>query len=159
MEQNINNHFTSTEPNSNIDISLFDVAEFEKEREELDEKKDHYFQQQQRIVIVFVYEDIFCEIEECDWKRYNIIHNTFGIFCLRKNVHQMVLNVLKEFLHCKLSKIQYTGEQKKELDDDKIFLSIKSAECKIIANVMEDGHGLINAWQFVNGFNKKILNI
>ena len=39
MEQDLNNHFTSTEPNSNIDIGLFDVTEFEKEREELDEKK------------------------------------------------------------------------------------------------------------------------
>ena len=61
MEQKINNHFTSTEPNSNKDIGLFDVTEFEKEREELDEKKnDHYFQQRQRIAIVFVYEHIFC---------------------------------------------------------------------------------------------------
>ena len=39
MEQNINNHFTSTEPNSNMNIGLFDVTEFEKEHEELDEKK------------------------------------------------------------------------------------------------------------------------
>ena len=35
MEQDLNNHFTSTEPDSNIDIGLFDVTEFEKEREEL----------------------------------------------------------------------------------------------------------------------------
>ena len=46
-EQNIKNYFTSTEPISNIDIGLFDVTEFEKEREELNKKrkKDHYFQQ------------------------------------------------------------------------------------------------------------------
>ena len=39
MEQNINNHFISNEPNSNKDIGLFDVTEFEKERKELDKKK------------------------------------------------------------------------------------------------------------------------
>ena len=39
MEQNLNNNFTSTEPNSNIDIGLFDLTEFEKEHEELNEKK------------------------------------------------------------------------------------------------------------------------
>ena len=52
----------------------------------------------------------------------------------------MVLNVLREFLHYKLSK-KY-----------KLLLSIKSAECPIVATVMEDGHGLRNAWQFVNEF-------
>ena len=31
----------------------------------------------------------------------------------------MVLNVLREFFHCKLSNMQYTGEQKKILDDDR----------------------------------------
>ena len=71
MEQTINNHFTSTEP------------EFEKEREELDEKKnDHYFQQRQRIVIVFVYEHMFCKIEECDSKRNNIINNIKLVFVI-----------------------------------------------------------------------------
>ena len=44
MEQNINDHFTSTEPNSNIDNGLFDVTEFEKERVELDEKKWSLFE-------------------------------------------------------------------------------------------------------------------
>ena len=77
-------------------------------------KKLNYFQQRQRKAIVFVYEHIFCEIEECDWKRYNIINNIIDILCLRKNAHQMMLNVLREFLHCKLSKIQYTGEQNKK---------------------------------------------
>ena len=43
MEQNINNHFTSTEPNSNTDIGLFDVTELEKELEGLDEKKTKLF--------------------------------------------------------------------------------------------------------------------
>ena len=59
MEQNVNNHFTSTGPNSNIDIGLFDVTEFEKE----------------------------------------------GILGLRKNAHQMVLNVFREYLPYKFSKI------------------------------------------------------
>ena len=106
MEQDLNNNFTSTEPNSNIDIGLFDVTEFEKEREELNEKrkKDHYFQQRQRIAIVFVYDHIFCEKEECDWKRYNLSNNIIGILFLRKNAHQMVLHVLREFLHCKIEK-------------------------------------------------------
>ena len=84
MEQNVKNNFTSTESNSNIDIGLFDVTECEKECEELDEKnKNHYFQQRQRIAIVFVYEHIFCEIEECDWKKCNIINDIIGILCLR----------------------------------------------------------------------------
>ena len=39
IEKNIKNHFKSTEANSNIDIAMFDVTEFEKEREELNEKK------------------------------------------------------------------------------------------------------------------------
>ena len=65
----------------------------------------------------------------------------------------MVLSVLREFLHSKLCKTQYIGERKKkELDDDKLLLSMKSTECQIIANVMEDGHGLRQAWQFVNEF-------
>ena len=79
---------------------------------ELDEKKDHCFHQRQRVAIVFIYEHIFCELEECDWKRYNMINNIIGILCLHKNTYQMVLNVLREFLHCKLLKIQCTGERK-----------------------------------------------
>ena len=31
IENNIKNHFKSTEANSNIDIAMFDVTEFEKE--------------------------------------------------------------------------------------------------------------------------------
>ena len=76
-------------------------------------KKDHYFHQRQRISIVFIYEHIFCKLEECDWKRYNMINNIIGILCLRKNAHRMVFNVLREFLHCKRKKIPYTGERKK----------------------------------------------
>ena len=45
-----------------------------------------------------------------------------------------------------------TLENEKKMDDDKLLLSIKSAECQIVANVMEDGQGLRNAWQFVNEF-------
>ena len=80
IEQNIKNYFTSTEPSANRDIGLFDVTEFEKESEELDKKKDHYFQQQQRIAIVFIYEHIFCEILECNWKRYNMVNNIMIFF-------------------------------------------------------------------------------
>ena len=78
---------------------MFEVTDFEKDREELDEKKknDHYFQQRQRIAIIFIYDRIFCEIEECDWKRYNMINYLIGILFLRKNAHPMVLNVLREF--------------------------------------------------------------
>ena len=65
------------------------------------------------MAIVFVYENVFCEIEECYWKKYNLIKNIIAILCLRKNAHQMVLNVLREFLYCKLCKTQYIGEQKK----------------------------------------------
>ena len=36
--------------------------------------------------------------------------------------------VFRKFLQCKQTKILYTGEQKKELDDDKLLLSIKSPE-------------------------------
>ena len=46
-------------------------------RKELDkrEKNDHYFHQQQRKAIVFIYEHIFYELEESHWKRYNMINN------------------------------------------------------------------------------------
>ena len=83
-----------------------------------------------------------------------MITNIIGILCLRKNAHQMVLNVLREFLHCKLSKTQYIGEQKKTIRY-KLLLSIESRECQIIANVMEDGHVLRNVWQFVNEFREE----
>ena len=86
MEQNINNCFTSTKRNSNIDIGLFDVTECEKEREELNGKKN-YFQQRQNIAIVFVYEHIFCEIEECILPE-KCSHSTDNCKDLRAMVHK-----------------------------------------------------------------------
>ena len=93
IEQNTKYHFTSTEPKQRY---WFVWCNWEWERtEELDEKKqnDNYFQQQQRIAFVFIYEHIFCELEKCDWKRYNMINNIIDNPCLHKNAHQMVLNV------------------------------------------------------------------
>ena len=54
IAKKIKNHFTSTEPNSDIDIGLFDIIEFEKERVELNKKKRSLFS------AATMYSDCFC---------------------------------------------------------------------------------------------------
>ena len=72
---------------------------------------------------------------------------------LRTSAHPMVERVLRDFCYCVKKGIEYKGEREcYQWDDDKLLLSSKSVERKIIADIMEDSHGLRAAWQFVNEY-------
>ena len=58
----------------------------------------------------------------------------------------MVNRVLLDYLYCIENGIEYNGKRSyKNWDDNKLLLPIKSSECQIIADVMEDSHGLCAA--------------
>ena len=68
-------------------------------------------------------------------------------------MHPMVERVLLDFCYCIKNGIEYKGEREyNRWDDQKLLLSSKSLESKIIADIMEDGHSLRAAWQFVNEY-------
>ena len=65
----------------------------------------------------------------------------------------MVKRVLFDFCYCVENGIEYRGEREvNRWDDNKLLLSTKSLESKIIADIMEDRHGVRDAWQFINEY-------
>ena len=65
----------------------------------------------------------------------------------------MVKCVLLDFCYFVRNGIEYIGDREcNQWDDKKLLLSTKSLESKVIADIMEDGHGLRAAWQFVNEY-------
>ena len=45
--------------------------------------------------------------------------------------------------------IEYNGDgEYNKWNDEKMLIPLNSLECKIIADIMEDDHGLRAAWQF-----------
>ena len=76
-----------------------------------------------------------------------------NLLFLSRGSNKMVNRVLLDYLHCIENGIEYNGERSyKNWNDDKLLLPLKSSECQIIADVMEDGHGLRAAYQFVNEY-------
>ena len=62
-------------------------------------------------------------------------------------MHPMVKRVLRDFCYCVKNGIEYKGKgEYKQWDDETLLLSSKSLESKIIADIMEDCHGLRAAW-------------
>ena len=65
----------------------------------------------------------------------------------------MVEQVLLNFLYCINNGIEYKGDREyNKWNDEKLPIALNSLECKIIADLMEDGHGLRAVWQFVNEY-------
>ena len=70
---------------------------------------------------------------------------------MSRSAHPMVKRVLRDFCYCVKNGIEYKGEREcYQWDDDKLLLSSKSVERKIIADIVEYAHSLRAAWQFVN---------
>ena len=72
---------------------------------------------------------------------------------MSRSAHPMVERVLLVFCYCVKNGIEYKGGREyKQWDDEKLLLSSKSLESKIIADIMEDGHSLRATWQFINEY-------
>ena len=70
-------------------------------------------------------------------------------------MHPMVECILLDFCSCIKHGIEYKGDREfNQWDDEKLLLSTKSLESKMIADIMEEGHGLRDTWQFVNEYRK-----
>lgn len=111
------------------------------------------FYKRRRMAIVFVYEHIFNSMPRHNWKRFKVIHQIVELLRLGQNAHRMVEKVLDTFLESSKSGVNYNGNKKyNKWSDCKHLLSLTSNECKIIADIIEDGHGLRAAHQFVNEY-------
>ena len=111
------------------------------------------FYKRRRMAIVFVYEHIFNSMPRHNWKRVKVIHQIVELLRLGQNAHRMVEKVLDTFLESSKSGVNYNGNKKyNKWSDCKHLLSLTSNECKIIADIIEDGHGLRAAHQFVNEY-------
>ena len=116
-------------------------------------KKTHSFEKRQRVAIAFVYEHIHNMLDKEKWAEYNLISQISDLLKLSSGSFKLIDKVLNDFLHCVENGVEYDGNrQYKEWRDDKHLLPLDSNECKLIADVMEDGHGLRAAATFVNEY-------
>ena len=116
-------------------------------------KKTHSFEKRQRVAIAFVYEHIHNMLDKDKWAEYNLISQISDLLKLSSGSFKLIDKVLNDFLHCVENGVEYDGNrQYNEWRDDKHLLPLNSNECKLIADVMEDGHGLRAAATFVNEY-------
>ena len=116
-------------------------------------KKSYGFQQRQRNAITYSCEHVYSELHPDQWKSFNLIPKIIKHLKLSRSAHPMVERVLLDFYYCVKNGIEYKGGREcNQWGDEKLLLSSKSLESKIIADITEDGHGLRAVWQFVNEY-------
>ena len=86
-------------------------------------------------------------------ERVSFDKKIIDILQLKRNSYCMIENILNIFLYFKSIEIEYTGNRVDKIwGDNEHLLSLKSLECKIITNLMENGHVLRAVHQLVNEY-------
>ena len=117
-------------------------------------KNDHSYEWRQRLAIAHIYESMFSLENRDKWsKRHGTIYKIRKVLGLNRGAHTLIKNVLENFTKCLENGMEYDGKRTYSAwNDSKHLLPCNSYECKIIADTMDDGHGLRAATQLVNEY-------
>ena len=139
------NHFISSRRSD--DINYCSCSESNRE------KHSHSFEWRQRVTIAHLYESLFDFMPQSQWKEFKLIYKIRQILQLQRGAYRLIEKVLLDVNKCLSLGIEYDGKRVySSWQDEKHILPINSHESSIIADSMEDGHGLRAACQIVNEY-------